>query len=126
MLNRTKYFIFIEVGVRFTHQTSRVNGFGSRGSLNCGILLKGLAILAIADAFLETPVAITTNGYYLTRSMVDFIASMGTISLNISLYSASVEGRNLLMGDTHEQTQQTLAGIEMVAENGHPLWRQHR
>lgn len=77
-------------------------------------------LIALRSRFPQTPVAITTNGHYLTCSMVDFISGLGNISLNISLNSASVKGRKLLMGDTEEQTEQTLAGIIMMAERGIP------
>lgn len=74
-------------------------------------------IIEVRRHFPGTPVEITTNGRYLSREMIDFLEIMGNISLCISLNSASVRGRKLLMGDTEEQSGQTLAGIRLLSNS---------
>jgi wyosine [tRNA(Phe)-imidazoG37] synthetase (radical SAM superfamily) len=74
----------------------------------------------LRSRFPGTPIAITTNGYHLTASMVDLISSLGNISLSVSLNSCSIQGRNLLMGDSEQRAEQTLAGIRLMAERGIP------
>jgi hypothetical protein len=75
-------------------------------------------LTALRSRFPRTPVEITTNGHHLTSSMVDFLAGLGNVSLQISLNSASAKGRDLLMGDSAEQTERTLAGIGLIAGRG--------
>ena len=75
-------------------------------------------LTAIGSRFPRTPVEITTNGHHLSSSMVDFLASLGNITLQISLNSASAKGRELLMGDSAERSEQTLAGVAMLAGRG--------
>ncbi|MBP2650598.1 MAG: Radical domain protein [Firmicutes bacterium] len=65
-----------------------------------------------------TPIGITTNGHHLSSDIVDFIGNLGNISLNISLNSASLYGRKLLMGNTAEQARKTIAGIKFLASQG--------
>ncbi len=72
-------------------------------------------------AFPETPIEITTNGRHLTAEMVEFLKSAGNITLNISLNSSSVSGRKLLMGDTRKKSEQTLAGIKLLADHSMPF-----
>jgi hypothetical protein len=72
-------------------------------------------------AYPETPIEITTNGRHLTEEMVEFLKSTGNITLNISLNSASVSGRKLLMGDTKKKSEQTLAGIRLLAGSNMPF-----
>ena len=69
----------------------------------------------------ETPIEITTNGRHLTKEMVEFLKATGNIKLNISLNSASVRGRKLLMGDTKKQSDQTLEGIKLLADFDMPF-----
>jgi wyosine [tRNA(Phe)-imidazoG37] synthetase (radical SAM superfamily) len=69
----------------------------------------------IRRAFPETPVEITTNGRRLTRDMVSLLETAGEVSLNVSLNSASVSGRRLLMGDTTAQSEAALAGVRLLA-----------
>jgi len=78
-------------------------------------------ISLIRRAYPETPIEITTSGKHLTQEMVEFIRAKGNISLSISLNSASVRGRGLLMGDTQRQSEQTLAGIELLADADIPF-----
>jgi hypothetical protein len=68
-------------------------------------------------AYPETPIEITTSGKHLTQEMVGFLEAARNISLCISLNSASVHGRKLLMGDTKKQSEQTLAGIGLLAKS---------
>ncbi|MBN1624885.1 MAG: DUF512 domain-containing protein [Deltaproteobacteria bacterium] len=69
----------------------------------------------------DTHVEITTNGRYLTKEMIDFLENAGYITLNVSLNSASVSGRKLLMGDTKKRSEQTLDGIRLLADSKIPF-----
>ena len=64
---------------------------------------------------------ITTNGRHLTKEMIGFLEAAGNITLNISLNSASVTGRRLLMGDTKKRSEQTLEGIRLLADSKIPF-----
>ena len=75
-------------------------------------------LITLRSRFTMTPIEITTNGHHLTSDMVDFIGGLGNIALSISINSASVEGRRLLMGDTEKQAEQTIAGIKLLADRG--------
>lgn len=72
-------------------------------------------IALVRRAFPETPMEITTNGRSLSREMIGHLEAAKNIFLNISLNSASVRGRELLMGDTPEQSERTIAGIRDLA-----------
>jgi len=78
-------------------------------------------ISLVRRAYPETPVEITTSGKHLTQEMVGFLKTTGNISLNISLNSASAHARKLLMGDTKKQSEQTLAGIMLLALSNVPF-----
>jgi wyosine [tRNA(Phe)-imidazoG37] synthetase (radical SAM superfamily) len=74
-------------------------------------------IVEVRRHFPFTPVDITTNGRYLSREMIHFLEIMGNISLFVSLNSASVRGRALLMGDSEQQSERTLEGIKLLADS---------
>jgi wyosine [tRNA(Phe)-imidazoG37] synthetase (radical SAM superfamily) len=78
-------------------------------------------IIETRKSFPGTPVEITTNGRHLTKEMINFLEIMGNISLCISLNSASIQGRELLMGDSQKQSEQTLAGIELLTGSQIPF-----
>jgi MoaA/NifB/PqqE/SkfB family radical SAM enzyme len=72
-------------------------------------------------AYPETPIEITTSGKHLNQEMIEFLGAVGNITLNISLNSASARGRKLLMGDTKKHSEQTLAGIKLLAVSKIPF-----
>jgi molybdenum cofactor biosynthesis enzyme MoaA len=74
-------------------------------------------IALVRRAFPDTPLEITTNGRFLTTDMVGFLAATGNTFLNVSLNSASGRGRGLLMGDTREESERTIAGIGSLARS---------
>jgi hypothetical protein len=74
-------------------------------------------IALLRRAFPDAPIEITTNGRHLSGEMVAFLETVGRLSLNISLNSASVGGRRLLMGDTRGQSEQTLAGVRLLGQS---------
>jgi len=78
-------------------------------------------ISLVRRAYPQTPVEITTSGKHLAKEMIEFLEAAGNISLNISLNSASVRGRKLLMGDTKKSSEQTLEGIRLLAGSGIPF-----
>lgn len=64
-----------------------------------------------------TPVEITTNGGYLTPETVGLLESLGNVSLNVSLNSSSVRGRQALMGETAGEAQRAIQGVESLARS---------
>lgn len=69
-------------------------------------------------AFPVTPVEITTNGRRLTAEAVAFLEGLGNVSLHISLNSASVRGRRLLMGDSAAEAERAIAGVRLAGGSG--------
>ena len=55
-------------------------------------------ILAIKKLYPQTPISITTNGLLLTPSMVDFLASQGSIELMVSVNALTPAKRKLIFG----------------------------
>lgn len=56
---------------------------------------------AIRECHPQAPLQITTNGTLLDRAAVKRLTGLGPLSVNLSLNSATAEGRYLLMGDRH-------------------------
>jgi hypothetical protein len=65
----------------------------------------------------ETPIEITTNGRRLTAETIAFLEGLGGISLSVSLNSVSARGRQLLMGDSAEQSLETVAGMDLLGDS---------
>ena len=70
----------------------------------------------IRDGFAETPIRITTNGSLLDEKRVAKLAALSRVELNLSLNSATLEGRRLLMGDA--QAQRSVRSPLLLAEYG--------
>jgi len=68
-------------------------------------------------AFPDTPVEITTNGRHLTAELIAAFEAAGGLSLSVSLNSASVRGRQILMGDSPEQSRRALEGVQMLGRS---------
>ena len=68
-------------------------------------------------AFADTPLEITTNGRHLTAELIALFEAAGGISLSVSLNSASVRGRQILMGDSPEQSRHALACMRMLGRS---------
>ncbi len=75
-------------------------------------------LLLLRRAFPDTPVEITTNARRLSSEIVRFLGGLESILLHVSLNSASVGGRKLLMGDSAGEAEQTLAGVRLLGESG--------
>lgn len=71
-------------------------------------------ITEVRKRFPFTPISVTTNGHHLDPDMIDFLNKNDPIMLNVSLNSASVKGRAILMQDSEEQARRTIAGIELL------------
>lgn len=79
-------------------------------------------ILALVRrTFPDTPISITTNGRYLSEDLVAFLASHQPVLINLSLNSASPEGRRILMGDTPEQAAAAIQGVRLLHKYGVPF-----
>jgi len=125
----------ISVGVRSMEEITRTLAFLNPGNVitigeSATQIIEGeplshpqfKEIISLARrAYPATPIEITTNGRHLTQEMVEFLKASGNITLNISLNSASVSGRKLLMGDTKKNSEQTFAGIKLLAEYNMPF-----
>lgn len=71
--------------------------------------------------FPATPISITSNGHHLTEALVAFLAQNQPILMNISLNSATPEGRHILMGDSPEQAAAAINGIRLLGRYGVPF-----
>lgn len=68
--------------------------------------------------FPKTPIVVTSNGHHLREDMVGFLAAARGIQINLSLNSASLEGRRLLMGDNAEQAETAIDGVMFMKKHG--------
>jgi NifB/MoaA-like Fe-S oxidoreductase len=59
------------------------------------------ALDAVREHYPQTPLQITTNGIWLDQVAVQRLAALQPLEVNLSLNSATPEGRRLLMGDRH-------------------------
>lgn len=78
-------------------------------------------IALLRERFPHTPVAVTTNGHHLTEELVAFLAMQQPLLINLSLNSASVEGRNRLMGDNETFAHTAIRGVELLHRYGVPF-----
>lgn len=78
-------------------------------------------ISLLRERFPKTPVEITTNGHHLTEDLVKFLAEHQPITMNLSLNSASPEGRKALMGDGEEFARTAIDGVTLMGRYGVPF-----
>ena len=78
-------------------------------------------ITLLREKFPRTPVEITTNGHHLTGELVAFLAQNLPITVNLSLNSATAEGRRILMGDSGEQARTAIDGVTLLGRHGVPF-----
>ena len=78
-------------------------------------------IALLRERFPTTPVEITTNGHHLTEDLVKFLAKHQPITMNLSLNSASAEGRKALMGDGEEFARTAIDGVTLMGRYGVPF-----
>jgi hypothetical protein len=72
----------------------------------------------VRRAFPTTGLEITTNGSHLTADLVDFLEGIGNLTLNVSLNSASIAGRRLLMRESAERATHALEGVRLLGRSG--------
>lgn len=70
----------------------------------------------LRQKFPRKEIRLTTNGSYLDREMVDFLAGRGPVELNISLNCSSPEERVFLMAD--RRPEQVFAALGLLAKSG--------
>lgn len=75
----------------------------------------------VRRTFPTTPISITSNGHHLTEDLVAFLASHQPILMNISLNSATPEGRHILMGDSPAQAATAIEGIRLLHQYAVPF-----
>lgn len=75
-------------------------------------------LTTLRTLFPETPVSITTNGHHLTAETVGLLKRLGGVTLSVSINSASIEGRRILMGDDEEQSRAVIEGIRLLRLSG--------
>ena len=68
--------------------------------------------------FPDTPIAVTTNGRYLTKAIIDSLCRLKGITINLSMNSSSIEGRMKLMNDTKEQALTAIKSVRYMHESG--------
>lgn len=72
----------------------------------------------IRRRFPNTPIAITTNGRYLAKPVIESLSRLKGISVNLSMNSSSIEGRMKLMNDTKEQALTAITSVRYMHESG--------
>ena len=75
----------------------------------------------VRQRFPHTPVALTTNGRRLTEEMAEFLSRQQPLLVNLSLNSASVRGRQTLMGDRAEEAETAIQSVERLHRYGVPF-----
>ena len=70
----------------------------------------------VRNKFAGAAIRITTNGSLLNESRVRRLADLTGVELNLSLNSASLQGRKLLMGDS--QAERSIRNARLLAEYG--------
>ncbi len=78
-------------------------------------------ITLLRKKFPRTPVEITTNGHHLTEELVKFLAGQQPLTVNLSLNSATCEGRRVLMGDGEEAARTAIEGVTLLGRYGVPF-----
>ena len=73
-------------------------------------------IQLLRDEFPETTIQITTNGSRLTQDNLELLSTVDNVELNISLNSATIEGRKKLMNDLSAEV--VLTGIKQLHQLG--------
>jgi pyruvate-formate lyase-activating enzyme len=75
-----------------------------------------LALDAVRDCYPQAMLQITTNGTFLDRVAVKRLAAMQPLEVNLSLNSATPEGRRLLMGDRNPR--RVLDAVRLLGDAG--------
>jgi wyosine [tRNA(Phe)-imidazoG37] synthetase (radical SAM superfamily) len=78
-------------------------------------------ITTIRKKFPGTLLSITTNGHGLDNKLVCFLKEVEPVEINISLNSATVKGRAVLMGDDQHLAEQTINGIRRLQQHQIPF-----
>jgi NifB/MoaA-like Fe-S oxidoreductase len=73
-------------------------------------------LTTVRQKFPLTLISITTNGHGLNDKLVCFLKEVEPVEINLSLNSATVEGRAVLMGDDRQLTEQTLNGVSLLKQ----------
>ncbi|WP_214659319.1 DUF512 domain-containing protein [Candidatus Formimonas warabiya] len=74
----------------------------------------GEIIRLVRQKFPRTLISVTTNGHRLDYRMAGFLKEMAPLEINLSLNSASMEGRAALMGDDRCTAEQTIHGVKLL------------
>ncbi len=75
-------------------------------------------IRRVRAKFPETPISITTNGHGLDEEMVKFLKDMYPLVIQLSINSATVDGRRALMGDDLKKAEATINGVRLLSKYG--------
>lgn len=75
-------------------------------------------MIRLRDRFPSAGIMVTTNGRRLDDKLAAALAKLGGITVNLSLNSATVEGRRILMGEDRETAERTLTNVSRLRESG--------
>lgn len=78
-------------------------------------------ISMVRKKFPGTLISLTTNGHRLDEQMVGFLQEQGEVEINLSLNSATVRGRSILMGDEGSLAAQTIRGVKLLERHQIPF-----
>ncbi|MGI6064929.1 MAG: DUF512 domain-containing protein [Bacillota bacterium] len=72
----------------------------------------------VRSKFPRTLISITTNGRHINEHKAALLRSLEPLEMNFSLNSASVQGRQKLMGESIDQARKSILGAELLSRYG--------
>lgn len=78
-------------------------------------------IRLIREKFPETLISLTTNGHRINEESIRVLKEGAPVEINISLNSATVRGRSILMGDNDSLAKRAIKSIKLLHAAGIPF-----
>ncbi|MEL7566085.1 MAG: DUF512 domain-containing protein [Dehalobacterium sp.] len=75
----------------------------------------------IREYYPKTLIALTTNGQRINKESIRVFKETAPVEINVSLNSATVKGRSLLMGDNDCLAEQAIKSIKLLRDAGIPF-----
>jgi len=75
----------------------------------------------IREKYPKTLISFTTNGHRINEESIRVLKEEAPVEINISLNSATVRGRGLLMGDNNYLAEQAIKSIKLLRDAGIPF-----
>ena len=78
-------------------------------------------IKLIREKYPHTVISLTTNGHRINRGMIHILQEAMPVEINVSLNSATVRGRKILMGEREGQAEKGIKSVELLHRAGIPF-----